>query len=497
MRRAARAASPLVVGIAAVAFLARLLPVLRGGGLMGVLAYDDGVYFGGAEALVFGRLPYRDFLLLHPPGILLALSPFGLLARWTTDSTGLAVARLAFMAVGALNATLAYRVGRRLGPVAAVTAGLFYALWQPAVYAERTTLLEPLVNLGVLASLLLLGDGRSTSRRQAVAAGAALGLATAVKLWAVVPLGVLLGWLLLRRRRSAALPYAVGAAAAAAAVCLPFFVLAPARMMRLVVLDQLGRTNNGISTWDRLAGMTEAGVVAHVVGAQLPLLTAALSVLGGLAAALVTWRCPPARPWCALLAAQTALLLSGPSYFSHYATYVAPALALVVGAAADLARRALRSRARVLQPVAVATGVLAALALALVTQLHPEGRTRPDRQVRTDAASVRCVAADTPAILEVSDLLAHDLRNGCAVLVDPTGLTYDQDHGDLAAGNTVVARRADVEWQHRLTRYFARSEAVILQRGDPDGLSLATLRSVARQGSADRHRRYTVYLLSQ
>ena len=63
--------------IALLAFLARLLPTLHGGGLGGIDDYDEGVYFAGAQALTAGRLPYRDFVLLHPPGILL------LLVRWT------------------------------------------------------------------------------------------------------------------------------------------------------------------------------------------------------------------------------------------------------------------------------------------------------------------------------------------------------------------------------------------------------------------------------
>src|ERR1044072_4376607 len=89
----------LPLGVGLLAFVARLLPVLRGGGLHGVLGYDDGVCFGAAEAFVFGRLPYHDFVLLHPPGIVLALAPFAGLARLTgDDDSALAVARLVFMA---------------------------------------------------------------------------------------------------------------------------------------------------------------------------------------------------------------------------------------------------------------------------------------------------------------------------------------------------------------------------------------------------------------
>ena len=109
----------LLFGIVLVAFLVRAVPILRGGGLEGYLGYDDGVYFAAAAALVHGFLPYRDFLLLHPPGIALLLSPFALLAGTTDGATGFAVARLAFMAVGALNAGLVTLVAGRYGRRAA------------------------------------------------------------------------------------------------------------------------------------------------------------------------------------------------------------------------------------------------------------------------------------------------------------------------------------------------------------------------------------------
>ena len=64
-RRGAWWAVCLTVGT--VAFLARLVPVLRSGGLSAINAYDAAIYFGAAVGLTHGRLPYRDFLLLHHP----------------------------------------------------------------------------------------------------------------------------------------------------------------------------------------------------------------------------------------------------------------------------------------------------------------------------------------------------------------------------------------------------------------------------------------------
>ena len=74
---------PSLLLVATAAFLLRLLPVLHGGGLYGRGNYDDGVYYAAAAGLVHGLLPYRDVLLLHPPGIVLALAPFAALAGWS------------------------------------------------------------------------------------------------------------------------------------------------------------------------------------------------------------------------------------------------------------------------------------------------------------------------------------------------------------------------------------------------------------------------------
>ncbi len=108
------------IGIAAIAFAVRLVPVVRGGGLFGLGNYDDGVYYAGATGLVHGLLPYRDFLLLHPPGSLLLLSPFAAAAQVTSDSYGFAAARIAWMLLGAANTLLIWRILRSIGLVAAL-----------------------------------------------------------------------------------------------------------------------------------------------------------------------------------------------------------------------------------------------------------------------------------------------------------------------------------------------------------------------------------------
>src|SRR4029077_12525883 len=55
------------------------------GALRGVLGYnlgyDDGVYMGAPTRLVHGALPYRDFVIVYPPGHVYLMAPIALLGR--------------------------------------------------------------------------------------------------------------------------------------------------------------------------------------------------------------------------------------------------------------------------------------------------------------------------------------------------------------------------------------------------------------------------------
>ena len=160
--------------IGLIAFLVRAGPVLVGGGLDGYLAYDDGVYFGAAIALVHGELPYRDVLLLHPPGMAMLLVPFAVLGSAVGDAPAFATARLAIMAMGAVNAVLAGLVAGRYGRAAGLLAAGLYATWNVAAVGERSTDLHAPQHLLVLGALLLLAGPGRVRVGHGVAAGALL-----------------------------------------------------------------------------------------------------------------------------------------------------------------------------------------------------------------------------------------------------------------------------------------------------------------------------------
>lgn len=489
-----RRSAPFLVALVALA--ARLAPVLAGGGVTGILAYDDGVYYASGDALLSGRLPYRDYVLLHPPGIVLVLAPFAAIGRLVgEDQVGLAVARIAFMLVGAASSVLVWAVARRVSERAGLGAGLLYAVWQPASHVERTTMLEPLVSLGLLAALALLaGPTAARDRRRTVLAGVALGLAVVVKAWALVPFGVVAFWVLRRAGVRRAATFSAAGAAAALVVALPFLVTAGPQLVRMVVLDQLGRPDNGVPVLYRLASIEALPVSRSAIHTPPAAVVLAVTAAGLAAAAVVARRVPAARLWLALLVAQGAVLLAAPSYFGHYSAFAAPALALLAGAGAELVAGTVAAYAPALRPTAALAGLAVLAVLSWHVVSRPEGRHVPAAAAEASLTGVRCVAADSAAALVAQDVLTRDLDDGCPVVVDVTGLTYDQDPGDLRPGPTPTARRHDPEWQRQVARYFRGSGAVLLDQWHSDGLDGRLLTTLERRDQVVGTRTYQVLL---
>src|SRR5689334_16903107 len=98
----------LIIGLGTALGLAlRLYQLSRPNYLFGVTGYDDGVDFSSAVRLVSGELPYRDFVLVQPPGITLLMAPLGLLAKAAGTDVAFAAARIAMACVGAAGVLFA------------------------------------------------------------------------------------------------------------------------------------------------------------------------------------------------------------------------------------------------------------------------------------------------------------------------------------------------------------------------------------------------------
>ncbi len=466
----------LITAVAVAAFTVRLALVARGGGVLGDNGYDDGVHYAAADALVHGRLPYRDFLFLQPPGILLVLAPFAWIGSLTTDPAGDLAARLAFLMLGGVNAGLVTAICRRYGWTAAIVAGGTYAVFFPAVYGERSTLLEPVGTFAVLLAILLARHRTARPRLLMFLAGLPLGLAVCTKVWYVVPAVVLAAFL---GRR--ALFLLAGVATAAVVICLPFFLADPGAMFREVVLDQLGRPVS--RTWTVYRRLESILGLSHIdeptAASDVPLWMFVVAVSASAIATALAFAMRGARLFPVLVVATTAIVLASPSYFPHYGNLVAAPLTICVGLATGRVTRMIRPRP--MRAVVAAAVLLVVVAANLEGDSLEVSKAVPAKELTPVVARVRgCVVSDDPGVLIALDVLSRDLRQGCVVWPDVTGYTYDRDDGRV--NGDYVPRRENARWQKHLLSYLTSGAAVIPHRKGT-GISPAT-REVLHRGGA-------------
>ncbi|HEY6568659.1 MAG TPA: hypothetical protein VIZ22_00120 [Candidatus Limnocylindrales bacterium] len=465
-----------LAGLAVAAFLIRLVPMLLTGGVRGFVDYDDGVYMGTALALADGRVVYRDFPMLHPPGIVYVLSPFAALSWLVSDSTAFAAARVGFMVLGGLNTFLVGLVGSRGGRSTALAAAAMYAVWIVAARVERSTwLIAPQTALLLLALLALTYPRSEASPtvtwRKALLVGALLGASCAIQIWGVVVAAVVFVWLLLRVWRQPGgwlrpmVAYALGGIGAVALAFLPFLAAAGEKMVRLVIFDQIGRGAGGPPIPNRIRAMEglPSGFADLPLGGLIPIVIAVVVVVAVL---WLAWRRPVVRLWVALFLAQCGFLLVTPSYFGHYSGWMAAAAALSIGgvAAALIELPGLSVRAS----RAVGAVYVAGLACLLVVAVWPRlvGFPRPSvpfpsRAVGELIADARCPTSDNPTVLILTNTLQRVLNNGCPLLVSPTGVSYDTDR-DLTGKDRTRPRQ--VEYQAIMRDYFSGSDAALFIR---------------------------------
>jgi alpha-1,2-mannosyltransferase len=409
----------------------------------GISEFDDGVHLGAAQLLFAGRLPYRDFAFLQPPGIVLLLQPLAALARLTGDDSALVVGRVAFVAIGGLNICLLWKLLRPRGRAAAAIAAGFYAAWWGTVVTERTILLEPLLNLGLLVTLLLL---RRASTRAVRLAGLALGLTCTIKLWPLVFLPVFALWLARARSVRTAACFAASAAGSFAVVLAPFWILAGSAFPHQVLFAQLGRHDRPVSMIDRLRlfdGLDGIASVQQPIPGVVLVMVALLFVALGLRLAR---RDREVGLWLALLLVGALALVVAPSFYYHYPAFLAVPLAAVLGALGVIAWRRLRGRRR---PLGALGAALLGLLLA-VSAARGGWDPQPVRNEVPGVAQARCVFADLPILLITANHFG--LQAGCGYALDSSTLVMAD--GPIKASSTLRAQ-------------FMRADAALLLWGGP------------------------------
>jgi hypothetical protein len=462
------------------ALLVRLGPPVVYGGIRGFTEYyDDGVYFIAAQHLLAGVLAYRDFVFLHPPGVILLLAPIAALAQLIGDNWAFVIARVLVALIGATSAVLVAALLRRYGRAAAVAGGMLYAVWGAAAGAERTILLEPLLSVLLLTALLVLRTV-ITSARSATAAGALLGLSLAIKVWAIVPILVILVMVAAKAGLRRAGGYVAGVVAVAAAVYIPFFAFAPGRMWQDIILVPLHFPSEGVSLLTRIQLFD-----AVFIPGRFGLLPKPLWFLGAVVAILlILWPILTAvarrqRPatwqnsvWWSLigLAQITALLLS-PSFYFHYPNFAAPVLCLLAGVGVGwLAKRCHKSKRWIF--VALLCIAYGDLVMGTV-RWYQKYQTVLDRSdLSRLIAGQHCVWVWSPAILIVAGKSASQIARGCPMFVDSYANLLLHTNQAVNAGAKLILHAPD--WQAEVRQQWHYASSVLLSDYEQTFLDAST-----------------------
>jgi hypothetical protein len=483
-----------IVIMTALGLALRLYQLSRPDYLIGVTEYDDGTDFGSAVLLIHGDLPYRDFIMVQPPGITLLMAPVALVTKGIGTAWGMGVGRILTALAGAAVVAMGGLLVRHRGLLAVIAACGILAVYPAAVQAAHTVLLEPWLVLFCLAGMLAVfdRDGLASTRRL-VWGGVAFGFAGAIKVWAILPVLVILVLILAARqpgrsRRAAA--YAAGVVAGFAVPVLPFAALAPGTFYRSVIVAQLVRVDSvRIPLGYRLhemTGLTDiTGLTSTLVLSLLSVLILALIIGCSVAASRLTRERPPLLEQFALAAtALTIIAFLWPAdFYYHYAGFLAPFLALAIalpvarfvdalrvsraggpvqagpveagpveaggaraaGAAgtADTAgqpRRAARLVVRYATPVAIV-----AVAVMAVAQFGFESSLQPPLAPTTPGLTSDVVSAASavipPGSCVLTDQASYTIaanrffsqRPGCAPMADGVGSDYSLSRGRSAA----------------------------------------------------------------
>jgi hypothetical protein len=511
--------TPAGIVIAAATLLGLALrgyQLARSGHLLGVTEYDDGADFGSALRLVNGAIPYRDFVTVQPPGITLLMLPAALLSKLTGTAGAMAAARILTAAAGGAGVLLGGLLVRHRGLLAVIVTCGILAVYPGSVQSAHTVLLEPWLVLACLAGAVAVFDGdQPAGGRRLAWGGAALGFAGAIKVWAIIPVAVILVLSLPRPRQAAR--FLGGVAAGFLIPVLPFALAAPRGFYDGVIVAQLARSGARVPFWFRIQQMTGliAGHPPDVILAVAAV--AAVALVAGLFAGawLMTRRPPPALDLFAVVSAAlvVAAFLLPDDFYYHYPGFLAPflAMSLALPASTLLAGETGPGAALAGQPGAPRlhrlrwpVAGLAGLVLVVLPFAVPRAEDAPTPVYRVTAVQRvippgACVLTDQASLLIAANRFTSDVP-GCSLMVDGTGTDFVLGHGrdGFSAGSVpavaavwrqafgaaqyvlltpVNARR--IAWTPALRSYFRRN--FVLVRGSWPPLSLYARRGARIQ----------------
>jgi alpha-1,2-mannosyltransferase len=466
------ALTPVAVVIAVATLLAlalRFYQLSRPGYLLGVNEYDDGNYFGSAVRLINGALPYRDFLIVQPPGITLLMIPAALLSKVTGTAWGMGVGRILTVLVGSASVTLVGLLVRHRGVLATVIACGICAVYPASIQAAKTVLVEPWLVLFCLIGALAVFDRDQFARsgRRIFWGGVAFGFGGAVEPWAIFPV-IAVAVLCLRVPRRLA-RYAAGVAAGFLIPVVPFAALAPSKFYEATIVAQIGPRAGATPTsfWLRiqdLTGLADLSRPTHLddLGAAVLIAAVAFGSLG--LVFLLTWRPPPALEELAVGSATLvfAAFLWPDQFHYHFAAFLAPFLALAIGLPLSALVRDFRLASGG-EPAALpdrhwgaaSLAGLAGLAILVlaVIQFGWESHNTPHLPLSVVNSARRmipagaCLLADEVSFSVMTDRLVSDVP-GCSLLLDATGTNYALSGGRDPETGAARYHAVDAVWTY-------------------------------------------------
>ena len=457
------AATLLAVGL-------RLYDLSRPGYLFGISEYDDGTDFGSAIRLVHGAVPYRDFIMVQPPGITLIMFPIALITKGMGTITGMAVARVFTALASAAAVPVAGLLTRHRGLFATLVACGVLAIYPDSVLAARTVLLEPWLVLFCLTGALAVFDRDEItgSWRRLLLGGILFGFAGAVKVWAILPVVVILALTARRPRRAAV--YAAGVVLGFCVPVLPFALTAPATFYRSVIIAQLVRTDlvripQGYRL-QQMLGLVHTSQLATpplvIISIVVVLALAAISLIGS----RLAHSAPPALDWfvtgtCALV---VAAFLWPADFYYHYAGFLAPFVGLVIALPVSRLLSALPpdGTRRWIRPTRPRATGIAAVALVTLTVFQVIAESHEYSGVpASEIAQVQriippgaCVATDQASYTIAVNRFVSAVP-GCSLMIDGVGTDYALSNGRNGETGAGSAPAVEAAWmaQFRTAKY--------------------------------------------
>ncbi|MHB8434483.1 MAG: hypothetical protein ACYDC0_01195 [Acidimicrobiales bacterium] len=440
--------SPGAAGVAALApavvaiFICAHQLTLRGV-LDGSVLGNEGANLGSALALTRGALPYSNFPLAQPPGMLILLLPLAWLTHFVTPSLIRPLGRLLTAAVTVVSVYLAGLAARPYGVPASLLAGIFTATYPLAFLSTAGVTVGPFILLFTLIGITLgFRQGGVADGTRALFAGLFLGFACTIKPWALIPALVLVGCALAAwdQKRDKLLPVAGGIVLGIAVPCVIFVLAAPRAFWQDVVRAEL--PGHGVAAVGaKLAtvlGLTGATGIAQPSGLGLTIAVVMLVVV--VAVALAAIRDATPYDWFVtftLIGVIAVVFLPG-TMSPQYGEFALPLIAIGVAVTAGrllglIAASWTGKRNDARGSIATALAVLVVGCTVVITAVASPADGRYSSQY-ADAHAViaktaidgaipagSCVISNDPTLLiEANRFVANGVS--CPVAVDPAGV---------------------------------------------------------------------------